>query len=81
MTIKKFAIHCAALLMFSIFTGCGNKGAVTQEVTEVRIPRGAGGVGFLPLLVMESISSSKSRQSWPASATFVFDGSIWVGPQ
>lgn len=24
-----------------------------QEVTEVRIPRGAGGVGFLPLLVME----------------------------
>jgi NitT/TauT family transport system substrate-binding protein len=25
----------------------------TAEVTEVRIPRGAGGVGFLPLLVME----------------------------
>src|SRR5262245_1721759 len=36
------------------FTPACNKPAVPKgEVTEVRIPRGAGGVGFLPLLVME----------------------------
>jgi len=35
-----------------------NKGPSTQarEATEVRIPRGAGGIGFLPLLVMEKYS-------------------------
>src|SRR6476660_56160 len=34
-------------------TACKPAAAPGGEVTEVRIPRGAGGVGFLPLLVME----------------------------
>src|SRR4026209_2203723 len=33
-------------------SGC-NGGQQTSAVTQLRIPRGAGGVGFLPLLVME----------------------------
>jgi sulfonate transport system substrate-binding protein len=33
--------------------GCAKPAPPPGEVTEVRIPRGAGGVGFLPLLVME----------------------------
>jgi NitT/TauT family transport system substrate-binding protein len=36
------------LLAGAIFAGCGSR-----PVGEVRIPRGAGGIGFLPLLVME----------------------------
>jgi NitT/TauT family transport system substrate-binding protein len=41
----------AVLLLLS---ACGGKNATQKgEVMEVRIPRGAGGVGFLPLLVME----------------------------
>jgi NitT/TauT family transport system substrate-binding protein len=40
-----------------------NKLPVTPpgEVTELRIPRGAGGVGFLPLLVMEKYSLIEQR--------------------
>ncbi len=30
-----------------------------REVSEVRIPTGAGGVGFLPLLVMEKYQSDR----------------------
>jgi NitT/TauT family transport system substrate-binding protein len=37
--------------VFLLLSACTNK--TTGEITEVRIPRGAGGVGFLPLLVME----------------------------
>src|SRR5215475_6455090 len=37
-----------------LFPSCNKPPANPKgEVTEVRIPRGAGGVGFLPLLVME----------------------------
>jgi NitT/TauT family transport system substrate-binding protein len=38
-----------------LLSACSGKRANVpgMEVTEVRIPRGAGGVGFLPLLVME----------------------------
>jgi NitT/TauT family transport system substrate-binding protein len=39
-----------ALALFA--NGC-NAGQQTSAVTQLRIPRGAGGVGFLPLLVME----------------------------
>jgi hypothetical protein len=40
-------------LLFLFPAGCGSRDAGTTQVTEVRIPRGAGGVGFLPLLMME----------------------------
>src|SRR5262249_2250178 len=41
-------------VLLLILSACTNKPAPpASEVTEVRIPRGAGGVGFLPLLVME----------------------------
>ena len=39
-------------LLLAILLGC-SPSQPAGEVTEVRIPRGAGGVGFLPLLVME----------------------------
>jgi NitT/TauT family transport system substrate-binding protein len=39
--------------LFLLLTACSKPAAPGGEVTEVRIPRGAGGVGFLPLLVME----------------------------
>ena len=35
-----------------VFTGCGGSPGA-GETKEIRIPKGAGGVGFLPLLVME----------------------------
>jgi NitT/TauT family transport system substrate-binding protein len=42
----------AVLLIFGLCAaGCGGNGATTAM--EIRIPRGAGGVGFLPLLMME----------------------------
>jgi len=40
------------LLFISLITAFGVTSA-TAEVSEIRIPTGAGGVGFLPLLVME----------------------------
>jgi NitT/TauT family transport system substrate-binding protein len=39
-----------AVALAAVSAGCGGGSAST---TEVRIPKGAGGVGFLPLLVME----------------------------
>jgi NitT/TauT family transport system substrate-binding protein len=41
------------LLTCFALSACSKSAAPAGEVTEVRIPRGAGGVGFLPLLVME----------------------------
>jgi len=41
-----------ALFLLLPLAGCTG-GRPTGEVTEIRIPTGAGGVGFLPLLVME----------------------------
>lgn len=38
----------AAVFVCALVASCGGRGA-----NEIRIPRGAGGVGFLPLLVME----------------------------
>jgi len=35
-----------------VLAGCGGASS-TSETTRIRIPKGAGGVGFLPLLVME----------------------------
>jgi sulfonate transport system substrate-binding protein len=48
------SLLCAFASLWLMESSC-NKPAITKtaEVTEVRIPRGAGGVGFLPLLVME----------------------------
>jgi len=45
---------CIAL-MFLLIGACSKAPIATgvTEVAEVRIPRGAGGIGFLPLLVME----------------------------
>jgi NitT/TauT family transport system substrate-binding protein len=47
--MKKYLI--ALVLLFA--AGCGSKESGSAQVTEIRIPRGAGGVGFLPLLMME----------------------------
>src|SRR5262249_4038882 len=48
------SLLCAFVPLWFMASAC-NRPAIknTAEVTEVRIPRGAGGVGFLPLLVME----------------------------
>ena len=43
---KWLAIACVLL------AGCGGSTS-TSETKEIRIPKGAGGIGFLPLLVME----------------------------
>jgi NitT/TauT family transport system substrate-binding protein len=40
------------LVSLLLIAACG-RGNDTAPATEIRIPRGAGGVGFLPLLVME----------------------------
>jgi NitT/TauT family transport system substrate-binding protein len=44
--MQRFAVIAMVL-------ACGLAAALNAEVNEVRIPTGAGGVGFLPLLVME----------------------------
>src|SRR5215471_18073937 len=41
------------LIAFCALSACRREKKSEGEVSEVRIPRGAGGVGFLPLLVME----------------------------
>src|SRR5687768_1460800 len=46
-TIRTTRTIAAVALCLAVF-GCGGRSA-----NEIRIPRGAGGVGFLPLLVME----------------------------
>jgi NitT/TauT family transport system substrate-binding protein len=43
------SLFLPVLLLLVIVAGCGG----SDGTPEVRIPRGAGGVGFLPLLVME----------------------------
>jgi NitT/TauT family transport system substrate-binding protein len=53
-------------LWWFIPSGCSKTPAAEKgEVNEVRIPRGAGGVGFLPLLVMEKyhIVEQEARES------------------
>ncbi len=42
-----------AVVALLLAAGCGSPDANTSQATHVRIPRGAGGVGFLPLLMME----------------------------
>ncbi len=42
------------LLVLAVFlSGCGTPDGAPAQAMELRIPRGAGGVGFLPLLMME----------------------------
>jgi NitT/TauT family transport system substrate-binding protein len=43
---------CLAISLLLSLAGCGS-GEPAGETAQVRIPKGAGGVGFLPLLVME----------------------------
>jgi sulfonate transport system substrate-binding protein len=48
---------CASVSLWLMPSACNKPPSIKAgEVTEVRIPRGAGGVGFLPLLVMEKYS-------------------------
>jgi NitT/TauT family transport system substrate-binding protein len=47
------AVLLVALAAFVAACGSGGSGGVTGGAREVRIPLGAGGVGFLPLLVMK----------------------------
>lgn len=49
MNIRSLARHALAGLLGAALLGCGG-----QPSNELRIPTGAGGVGFLPLLVMRS---------------------------
>ena len=45
-------------------------GGAPAAVNEIRITKGAGGVGFLPLLVMEKHRLiEKHAAAWPASRT------------
>jgi NitT/TauT family transport system substrate-binding protein len=41
------------ILILLLPAGCGSRDAAPGQTTAIRIPRGAGGVGFLPLLMME----------------------------
>jgi NitT/TauT family transport system substrate-binding protein len=52
--MKAALVFCASVSLWFVAAACNRAPAKPKtEVTEVRIPRGAGGVGFLPLLVME----------------------------
>src|SRR5437667_4105840 len=51
-TQRKIVFLCVFMSLWFMPQAC-SKPSVVTETTEVRIPRGAGGVGFLPLLVME----------------------------
>ena len=54
---QKFLLLCVSLSLWFMISSCARQPSAPRgEVTEVRIPRGAGGVGFLPLLVMEKYS-------------------------
>ena len=46
-------VRGSVALIAALLTGACGGGNDSSEITEIRIPRGAGGVGFLPLLVME----------------------------
>lgn len=51
---RRLLSSCIATLLLAAAVACNKTPAEPEgEVTQVRIPRGAGGVGFLPLLVME----------------------------
>src|SRR5215471_10514970 len=55
--------------LFLVASGCRKPDAPAgAEIAEIRIPRGAGGVGFLPLLVMEKYSLVE-RQAEEAGIT------------
>ena len=49
---RRVAEFLCAFVSLCFLSSC-NASPAPGEVTEVRIPKGAGGVGFLPLLVME----------------------------
>jgi NitT/TauT family transport system substrate-binding protein len=49
--VKGNCFRALLLIAVAASAGCGNRS--TTSSSEIRIPRGAGGVGFLPLLVME----------------------------
>jgi NitT/TauT family transport system substrate-binding protein len=49
--IRRLAL-CLGLAAASFVSAC-NSSQTPAQLTEIRIPRGAGGVGFLPLLMME----------------------------
>src|SRR5262245_58354555 len=53
MTESRRVLLVLVALSLAFMPACQKPAAPKGEVTEVRIPRGAGGVGFLPLLVME----------------------------
>ena len=55
-TMKRWLLVCAAALLWPTFA--------LAEVETIKIPRGAGGVGFLPLLVMEQkgLIEQKARE-------------------
>ena len=46
-------IFAATVLAVALVTRCGAAGA--GELAELRIPKGAGGIPFLPLVVMEQM--------------------------
>jgi sulfonate transport system substrate-binding protein len=53
-TQRFWILLCASVSLWLIPAACNKAPSKPKaEVTEVRIPRGAGGIGFLPLLVME----------------------------
>ena len=45
-------VLCVAIVATLLLSACHNAPS-TSEAGEIHIPKGAGGVGFLPLLVME----------------------------
>src|SRR5215475_15388892 len=69
MEVTKTFVPCVFLgLLVFLFPACNRTTTTKSEVTELRIPRGAGGVGFLPLLVMEKYSLVE-RQAEEAGIT------------
>jgi NitT/TauT family transport system substrate-binding protein len=55
-TNYRATVSAAGLIVGLVFMAACNRPAPPSpggEITELRIPRGAGGIGFLPLLVME----------------------------
>ena len=51
---RRFGFPLLALCLAATLAACGSGGGTGPAGTlEVRIPKGAGGVGFLPLLMME----------------------------
>jgi NitT/TauT family transport system substrate-binding protein len=59
--MKKWKAIIAALILAVL------SGTARAEVSELRIPLGAGGFGFLPLFMMQKYSSLRSMQRNPAS--------------